>query len=134
MKNKKLLIGLSTTLAVLIAVIAIVVVVFKPEGQTGSKNIDVTIVYKDKTEKNYELKTDAEFLADAMFEKELITEEEYKSGYYTVIDGVTADYNVDKSWWCVTKDGEMTNVGMNELALADGDAYEITYTINWYEK
>ena len=130
MKNKKLLIGLSTTLAVLIAVIAIVVVVFKPEGQTGSKNIDVTIVYKDKTEKNYELKTDAEFLADAMFEKELITEEEYKSGYYTVIDGVTADYNVDKSWWCVTKDGEMTNVGMNELALADGDAYEITYTIN----
>lgn len=130
MKNKKLLISLSATLAVLIAVIAIVVVVFKPEGQTGSKNIDVTIVYKDKTEKNYELKTDAEFLADALFEKELITEEEYKSGYYTVIDGVTADYNVDKSWWCVTKDGEMTNVGMNELALSDGDAYEITYTIN----
>lgn len=130
MKNKKLLIGLSATLAVLIAIIAIVVVVFKPEGQTGSKNIDVTIVYKDKTEKNYELKTDAEFLADALFEKELITEEEYKSGYYTVIDGVTADYNVDKSWWCVTKDGEMTNVGMNELALSDGDAYEITYTIS----
>lgn len=130
MKNKKLLIGLSATLAVLIAVVGIVVVVFKPEGQAGNKNVDVTIVYKDKTEKNYELKTDAEFLADALLEKELITEEEYKSGYYTVIDGVTADYNVDKSWWCVTKDGEMTNVGMNELALSDGDAYEITYTIS----
>ena len=130
MKNKKLLIGLSVALAVLIALVAIIITVFKPQGTEGAKSVEVTVVFNDKTEKNYELKTDAEFLADALFEKGLITEEEYKSGYYTVIDGVTADYNVDKSWWCVTKDGEMTNVGMNELALSDGDSYEITYTIN----
>ena len=129
MKNKKVVVGLSVGLAVLIAVFAIIFVANKPNTTEGQKNIDVTIVYADKTTKELDFKTDAEFLADVLFEEGLVTEEEYKSGYYTIIDGVTADYNVDQSWWCITKDGEMTMVGMNELALADGDKYEITYTI-----
>lgn len=129
MKNKKLLVGLSVGLAILIAIFAIVLVTNKPETTKGQKNIDVTIVYADKTTKVLDFETDAEFLGDVLFEEGLVTEEEYKAGYYTVVDGIKADYNVDQSWWCVTKDGEMTMVGMNELALADGDKYEITYTI-----
>ena len=130
MKNKKLVVGLSALLVVLISVFTIVLVTNRPDTEKGKKNIDVTIVYADKTSKELDINIDAEYLADALFEKKIITEEEYKSGFYTVIDGVKADYNVDKSWWCVTKGGEMTSVGMNELALADGDKYEITYTIN----
>lgn len=129
MKNKKLLVGLSVGLAILIAIFAIVLVTNKPETTKGQKNIDVTIVYADKTTKVLDFETDAEFLGDVLFEEGLVTEEEYKAGYYTVVDGIKADYNVDQSWWCVTKDGEMTMVGMNELALSDGDKYEITYTI-----
>lgn len=129
MKNKKLLVGLSVGLAILIAIFAIVLVTNKPETTKGQKNIDVTIVYADKTTKVLDFETDAEFLGDVLFEEGLVNAEEYKAGYYTVVDGIKADYNVDQSWWCVTKDGEMTMVGMNELALADGDKYEITYTI-----
>ena len=55
--------------------------------------------------------------------------DDMKSGFYTTVAGVTADYSVDQGWWCVTKDGEMTTKGINELVLADGDKYEITYTI-----
>lgn len=129
MKNKNLVVGLSVGLVVLIAVFAIVFVTNRPEITDGQKNIDVTIVYADKETKELNINTDAEFLSDALFEKGLVTEAEYKAGYYTVIDGVTADYNVDKAWWCITKDGEMTMKGMNELAIVDGDKYEITYTI-----
>lgn len=129
MKNKKLVVGLSVFLVVLIAAFAIVFVKNRPDTAKGQKNIDVTIVYADKTTKDLDLKTDAEFLADALFEEKLITETEYKTGYYTEIDGVKADYDKDKAWWCVTKSGEMTMVGMNELPLSDGDKYEITYTI-----
>lgn len=129
MKNKKLVVGLSVALVVLIAVFAVVFIANRPETDDGKKNIDVTIVYADKTSKDLDIDTDAEFLADALFEEGIITETEYDSGFYTEIDGVKADFNVDKAWWCVTKDGEMTSVGMNELPLSDGDKYEITYTI-----
>lgn len=67
-----------------------------------------------------------------MLEEGLITKEEHKkcNGMYTVVDGVKADYSVDKSWWCVSIDGKSAQVGMDDLAIADGDKYEITYTIS----
>ena len=95
---------------------------------TVAKEISVTIVYEDKSDKTIEIATKAEYLAEALFEKGLIKEDEYKSGFYTYIDGVRADYNEDKAWWCVTKGGEMTTKGMNDLEIKDGDSFEITHT------
>ena len=131
MKQKKLMVGL-------ISVLMVVMLLFTAgcgEAQNSSstateiKEIAVTVVYADKSEKVFDIETDAKFLGEAMFQKKLITEEEFKSGFYTVIDGVKADYSVDKSWWCITKGGKMTTVGMNEQPIADGDSFEITYTI-----
>lgn len=130
MKNKKLILWSVAVFAVLIATVTLIIALTKPVTQSGEKNISVTIVFSEENEKKYEINTNAEYLADALYQKELITEEEYKAGFYTVIDGVKADYNVDKSWWCVTKNGEMTSVVMNELPIADGENFEITYTIN----
>ncbi len=96
--------------------------------QQGEKNITVTIVFKDKTEKKLDITTEAENLGDALYEQKLVTEEEHKTGFYNTIDGVRADYTLDKAWWCVTKGGEMTTVGANDLAIADGDSFEITHT------
>lgn len=96
--------------------------------ETGNKDITVTIVYKDETSKDFEINTDAEFLVDALVEQELIEYDE--SGYYTTIDGVTADFSADKSWWCLTKDGTMTTDGLNTQPIADGDVFEIIYTID----
>ena len=132
MKQKKLIVGLAAALAVLIAAVGIVLIVTKPDTVAGDKSISVEVVFKDKSEKKLEIKTDAEYLGEALYEndKEIFTEEEYKSGYYTVIYGEKADFNVDKGWWCVTKDGEMTTVGMNDQPIADGDKFEITYKID----
>ena len=95
--------------------------------QAGEKDISVTIVYKDETSKELSINTDAEYLADALVEEGII--EYADDGFYTTVDGVTADYSVDSGWWCVTKDGVMTTEGMNTLAIQDGDKFEITYTI-----
>lgn len=127
MKNKNLIIGLSGVLAVLIAVFAGVFIATRPETDDGAKTVNVTVVFADKSEKEYEIKTDAEFLADALLEEEII-EEKASDGMYTVIAGERADYNLYKSWWCITKDGEMTSVGMNEQPIADDDNFEITNT------
>lgn len=98
-----------------------------PEVQAGEKDITVTIVYKDETTKELAINTDAEYLADALVEEGVI--EYAEDGFYTTVDGVTADYSVDMGWWCVTKDGVMTTEGMNTLVITDGDKFEITYTV-----
>ncbi len=130
MKNKKLSVILSAILIVVIAGFAALVIAKKPEVQKGGKDITVTVVFKDKTEKEYEISTDAEFLGDALLEEKIVTEDEYKNGngMYTVIAGERADYTLDKSWWCLTKGGETVNVGINEQPISDGDSFEITNT------
>lgn len=130
MKNKKLIVALSVVAAVLIAAFASIMIIAKPKTNEGSKNIEVTVVYKDETSKEFKISTDAEYLGDALLEEKIVNEAEYATGFYTEINGVKADYNLDQSWWCVTKDGEMTSVGMNEQVIADGDEFEITYTIS----
>ena len=42
---------------------------------------------------------------------------------------VTADWDKDQAWWCLTDaTGEMTTVGVSDIALHDGDSYAFTYT------
>ncbi len=127
MKNKGLIIGLSVTLAAVLAVFAAIWYFAQPDVAEGSKEIYVTVVFADKSEKDYTVNTDAEFLADALLEEKIITEKS-TDGLYTVIAGQRADYNLDKSWWCLTKGGEAVNVGLNDQPIKDGDKFEITNT------
>ncbi len=128
MKKKGLIITLSVILVAIIVVFGVLLATGGLDFQKGDKDITVTVVYKDKTQKEFEISTDAENLGDALLEEKLVNEQEHKSGFYNTIDGVRADYTLDKAWWCVTKDGEMTTVGANELPIADGDNFEITHT------
>ena len=128
-KNTKIAVILAAVLAVLVAVALILSGVFSADTEKGDKTVLFTVVHADGSEKEFTLKTDAQYLADALLEQKLITEAEYKSGFYLTVDGETTDYNSNQSWWCITKDGEMTSVGMNEQPIKDGDSFEATYTI-----
>ena len=74
------------------------------------------------------INTDAENLRGAL--EGLIDGDESAYGLmvYTV-DGETADWDRDQSWWCLTKGGEWMDTGVDDTLIADGDAYEFTYTI-----
>lgn len=127
MKNKKLILGLSIGLVVLIAVFSALFILNRPDTEEGSKEIGVTVVFADKSEKEYIIKTDAEYLADALLEEKII-EEKSTDGMYTVIAGERADYTLDGSWWCLTVNGEMASVGINDQPVTDGENYELTNT------
>ena len=96
--------------------------------ETKTISITVTVVAKDKTEKVFNIETNKKTLGDALFEEGLVTEDEHKSGFYSYIDGVRADYTLDKCWWSFSKDGKDVMVGANDLKIADGDKFEITNT------
>lgn len=127
MKNKRLILGLSIGLVVLIALFSALFILNRPDTEKGSKQIGVTVVFADKSEKEYTIKTDAEYLADALLEEKII-EEKSKDGMYTVIAGERADYTLDGSWWCLSVNGEMASVGINDQPVTDGENYELTNT------
>ena len=130
MKNKKIIISLAAILVAIVAIFSVILITAKPETEQGDKNITVTVVFADKSEKKFKINTDAEYLGDALLEEKIVTEDEYKNGngMYTVIAGERADYTLDKSWWCLNIDGKMANVGINEQPIADGDSFELANT------
>ena len=73
--------------------------------------------------------TEGEKLSDALVAAGVISKEEAAAGFVTTVNGVTADYNADGAWWCLTDaTGEMTTVGVADIELHDGDSYAFTYT------
>ena len=73
--------------------------------------------------------TEGEKLSDALAAAGVISEEEAAVGFVTTVNGITADYNADGAWWCLTDAaGEMTTVGVADIELHNGDSYAFTYT------
>lgn len=127
--KKKLLLALIPIL--LIAVLAVVFVVFKPVGSAGSKKIEIDVVNDAGETEIYNVKTDAEFLRQAMEETKKLTFSGEESEYgmmVTEVNGVTADYNVDQSYWAFYVNDEYCNYGIDEQPVADGDVFRIEYT------
>jgi hypothetical protein len=124
--NKKIWIAVIA----LVAVVALMVGVWfatRPKVQEGSKTITVAVVHKDGTRNEYTIQTDAETLAEAMNEENLLGED--VEGMYYTVDGETTDYNVNQSWWMLNKNGEMSMDGANTAKISDGDVFEWVYTI-----
>ena len=89
------------------------------------------MVHGDGSSSDFTIETDSENLRGALDQVEgLIGGEESMYGLmvYTV-DGETADWDRDQSWWCLTKSGEWLDTGLDGTLIADGDHYEFTYTI-----
>ncbi len=103
----------------------------RPAPVSGSKQITLEVVHADGSSKSFDIATDAENLRGALEQVDgLIAGEESAYGLmvYTV-DGETADWDRDQSWWCLTKDGEWMDTGVDDTVIADGEHYEFTYTV-----
>lgn len=130
--NKKLLLGAGILVA-LIAVFAVVFALFSAKPAEGSKAITIEVVNKAQDSTVYELKTDAEFLRQAMDEAEGLTYDGSESEYgmmVSTVNGEVADYNVDQSYWGFYVNGEYCNYGIDTQPVYDGDAFQIVYTIS----
>lgn len=115
-------------LVVLLAVAAGVWMRFGPKGTGGTKQVTVRVVYADKTQKAFPLRTNAEFLGRALEEAGLAQGEQGPYGLYIkTVDGVTADES-KQQWWCLTKGGETVMTGADATPVADGDVFELTLT------
>ncbi|MDE5952157.1 MAG: DUF4430 domain-containing protein [Acetatifactor sp.] len=128
--NKKLIVGVAV-LALLVALFAVMFFLFRPKAVQGAKSITIEVVDNNADSTMYDVHTDAEYLRQAMEEAEGLefsgTESEYGMMVETV-NGVTADWNVDQSYWGFYVNGEYCNYGIDTQPVFDGDAFRIVYS------
>ena len=128
--SKKVLLGIAGVIA-LIAILAVMYVMFRPIPAEGSKSITIEVVGKDGRSEEYKLRTDAEYLRQAMEDADGLTFSGTESEYGMMVEtvnGTTADYNVDKSYWSFYVNGEYCNYGIDTQPVMDGDQFSIVYT------
>lgn len=89
----------------------------------GEKTVEVTIEAGDASIV-LTIKTDKDTLSDAMKEHDLLVGE---NGLYTTVNGITADWDEDQSWWMLCKDGEMTSYGADDATVDGGERYSFVY-------
>lgn len=128
--NRKLIIG-TAALALLIALFAIAFLLFRPKAVQGAKSITIEVVDNNEASVMYDVHTDAEYLRQAMEEAEGLEFSGTESEYGLMVDtvnGVTADWNVDQSYWGFYVNGEYCNYGIDSQPVVDGDAFQIIYS------
>ena len=94
------------------------------EVGSGKTKFTFTVVDGQGKETVFEVSTDKENVGDALQELGLISGEESQYGLYvkTVI-GITADYNVDQTYWAWYVNGEMASVGVDQTPVTAGGNY-----------
>ena len=128
--NKKVILGIAA-LAVVIVLLAVLYSVFREKPVEGSKAITIEVSDQDAEKTSYELKTDAEYLRQAMEEADGLTFSGAESEYGMMVDTVNgdlADYNANGAYWGFYVNGEYCNNGIDTQPVEDGDVFVIVYT------
>ncbi len=130
---------LSVTLALLMALLPL----FASCGNDGNELWENAIHTKDKElgegkttvtvevkagEKSvsFTIHTDKTILGDILLEHELISGDEGPYGLYVKnVNGITADYDVDQTYWAFYKSGEYMMTGVDATEIEDGAHYEL---------
>ena len=100
------------------------------QGQTtgDTQTFTVEVTHKDGTVKTFTYPVSDKDLGAILVEQGLAVESN-SPGMYNTVDGETADWNVDKGYWCFYIGDEMAMKGMNDTPVNAGDVFKLVYTI-----
>ena len=94
----------------------------------GEKTVVVEVKVKEYSV-TFTLNTDKAILGDALIEHALIDGEEGQFGLYIKkVNGITADYDADQSYWAFYQNGEYMMTGVDTTEIFGGEHYQLVYT------
>ena len=128
-KSKSLL----TLAALLLAALAMWTVwsTTRPAADADLTAFTVEVCHKDESVNTFTYETDAPYLGEFLLEEGLISGTEGAYGLYVdTVDGETADYSVDCSWWQLLCNGESSSVGVDAVVPEEGSTYTWVYTVS----
>lgn len=91
--------------------------VLKVEVKAGEESVTFTV------------NTDKETVGEALLEHKLIDGDQGDYGLYVkVVNGITADYDVDGSYWAFYLGEEYATAGVDATEIDEGVTYKLEYT------
>ena len=94
----------------------------------GSNTAVVEVTADDRTI-TFTIHTDKETVGDALLENQLIVGDEGEYGLYVkVVNGMTADYDIDQSYWAFYINGEYSMTGVDGTDITENTVYSLVYT------
>lgn len=101
------------------------------EDQTfgeGAKTLTVVVEAEDRTV-TFTVHTDAATVGEALLSHGLIDGDEGPYGLYVKkVNGMTADYDVDQSYWSFLIGEETAMTGVDMTEITEGTEYRLVYT------
>ena len=98
------------------------------EFGTGKTTVQVEVKVEDRSV-TFTIHTDRTMLGDTLTDHALIAGDVGDYGMYVkVVNGITADYDVDMSYWLLCQNGEALMTAVDGTEIAEGAHYELVYT------
>ena len=92
----------------------------------GAKTFPLVITDKDGNTVNVTVNTDEETVGDALVALGVVEGEESEYGLYVkTVNGITADYEVDATYWAFYINGEYAMTGLDQTPIAEGETYTL---------
>ena len=92
----------------------------------GETEFSLEVVYADGKTDYFRVKTDADNVGDALVAAGLVEGEESDYGLYIKkVNGVTADYDVDGTYWSFYINGEYAQTGVDSTKIEEGATYAL---------
>ena len=97
------------------------------EFGSGAKIVNIEVKAGDRSV-TFTIHTDKDTVGEALFEHNLIDGDDGAYGLYVkVVNGITADYDVDQSYWAFYINGETAMTGVDGETITEGAAYRLEY-------
>ena len=95
----------------------------------GSTSFKLEVVGDKGETKVYTIKTNEETVGDALIHNDvkLVPAADKELGYVTTVDGLTADWSVDMSYWSFYINGEYASLGAFDAEIEKDAAYKFEY-------
>ncbi len=98
------------------------------EFGNGAKKLVVEVKAEDQSV-TFTLKTDKSTVGEALLSEKLIDGDNGQYGLYIKkVNGITADYDVNKSYWAFYVNGEYAMTGVDTTEITEGAVYKLEYT------
>lgn len=92
--------------------------------EEGTLSFTLEVVDGDGNTTNFTINTTKATVGEALLDEGLIEGEESEYGLYVkTVNGITADYDVDQTYWAFYIDGEYASTGVDQTDVVDGSTY-----------
>lgn len=90
----------------------------------GDTSFTFEVVDADGNKTEFEVNTDKETVGEALLDNDLIAGDDSDYGLYVkTVNGITADYDTDGTYWAFYVDGEYASAGVDLTNVTPGAVY-----------